>query len=85
MTGDEIDPFLRELGRNIRAERARRGWTQETLSERSSVGVAQIRRMEHGASDSGVTKVACIALALEVDLAVLLKIAEPPLKARHGR
>jgi len=35
-----------ELGRRIRAERKRRGWTQAELAERSALSVATIGRLE---------------------------------------
>lgn len=63
---------LRRIGRNIRAERARREMTQEGLARAAGLGPAQIARMERGEMDSGITKYLRIAQALGVDLPTLL-------------
>lgn len=68
--------FLRRIGRNIKAERARRDWTQEALAHASGVGVAQVARMERGEMDTGITKYMRIASALGVPTATLLQGVE---------
>jgi len=57
---------LKQIGRNIKAERARRELTQEALAYESGVGVAQVARMERGESDTGIYKYVLIARALKV-------------------
>lgn len=67
---------LRRVGRNIKAERARRELTQEALAHLSDVGVAQLARMERGETDSGLTKYVSVARALDVEPALLLQGVE---------
>lgn len=64
---------LRQVGRNIRAERARRDLTQESLAHAAGIGVAQLARMERGETDSGLSKYVLVARALSVDLALLVE------------
>ena len=64
---------LRRIGRNLAAERARRGHTQERLAELSQVSVAHVARMERGEVDAGVLKYVHIARALDVPLSVLFQ------------
>jgi len=64
---------LRLVGRNIRAERARRDLTQEGLAHAAGIGVAQLARMERGETDSGLSKYVVVARTLGVDLALLLQ------------
>lgn len=73
MDEDEATGVLRQVGRNIRAERARREWTQEGLAHASGLGVAQIARMERGELDTGITKYIRVARALQVSPALLLQ------------
>ncbi|MGZ4324358.1 MAG: helix-turn-helix domain-containing protein [Solirubrobacteraceae bacterium] len=70
---EEPDDVLRQVGRNIRAERARSELTQETLAHMAGIGVAQLARMERGQTDSGLTKYVRVARALEVGLELLLR------------
>ena len=72
MGRQEPDDVLRQVGRNIRAERARSELTQETLAHLAGIGVAQLARMERGETDSGLTKYVRVARALDVDPALLL-------------
>lgn len=76
MDQSDARDLLRRAGRNIRAERARKEWTQDALAHASGIGVAQIARMERGEMDSGLTKYIRVARALEVRLAVLLQDIE---------
>lgn len=65
--------ILRQVGRNIRAERARRDVTQEGLAHLAGIGISQIARMERGETDGGLTKYVAVAYALDIDPAVLLQ------------
>ena len=67
---------LRQIGRNIRAERARRDLTQEALAHESGVAVAQVARMERGESDTGIAKYVRLARAMKVRPEVLLQDIE---------
>lgn len=71
-TGD----VLRRIGRNIRAERARRDLTQEDLAHQSGVAVAQVARMERGESDTGISKYVMLARAMNLTPALLLQDVE---------
>lgn len=68
----EASDVLRQVGRNIKAERARRELTQEALAHLAGIGVAQLARMERGESDSGLTKYVRVARALDVEPSLLL-------------
>jgi transcriptional regulator with XRE-family HTH domain len=70
---DDRDDVLRQVGRNIRAERARREWTQEALAHATGIAVAQIARMERGESDSGLTRYVRVARAFGVEPVELLR------------
>ena len=65
--------MLKQIGRNIRAERARRELTQEALAHESGVAVAQVARMERGESDAGISKYVLVARALRVKPELLLQ------------
>jgi transcriptional regulator with XRE-family HTH domain len=67
---------LKHIGRNIRAERARRDLTQEALAHASGVAVAQLARMERGESDTGISKYVLLARAMKVKPSVLLQDIE---------
>ena len=69
----EGSDVLRQVGRNLKAERARRELTQEALAHLAGIGVAQLARMERGESDSGLTKYVKTAQALGIDPGVLLQ------------
>lgn len=73
MDSSEKHAVLRHVGRNIKAERARRELTQEALAHAVGIGVAQLARMERGESDSGLTSYVRVARALDVEPALLLQ------------
>lgn len=61
------------VGDNIRAERSRRGWSQEQLARETGFGTTQIARMERGESDTGISKHVRVAWALGISPAVLMQ------------
>lgn len=63
--------ILRKVGRNLKAERARRDLTQETVARKSGMYTTQIARMERGETDTGITKYLKVAWAIEMDPALL--------------
>jgi transcriptional regulator with XRE-family HTH domain len=69
---DDTD-ILRRVGRNLKAERARRELTQEGLAHLAGIGVAQLARMERGETDSGLTKYVKTARALGIDPSLLFQ------------
>ncbi|WP_165817948.1 helix-turn-helix transcriptional regulator [Microbacterium sp. Gd 4-13] len=76
MANTETGDVLRQIGRNIKAERARRELTQEALANVSGVAVAQVARMERGESDTGISKYVLVARALRVRPSLLLEDVE---------
>lgn len=75
MTETDI-AVLKRIGRNIRAERARRDLTQEALAHSSGVAVAQVARMERGESDTGISKYVRLARAMKLQPSALLQDVE---------
>lgn len=59
---------LKQVGANIRAERSRRGWSQEELGRRSDLGQQAISDFEHGKVEGGVSRYIRIAIALGVPI-----------------
>lgn len=60
------DRLRRELGRQIRLERAQRNWTLRDLSETSGVSVSQLSSIERGAHLPSIESLLAIASALDV-------------------
>jgi transcriptional regulator with XRE-family HTH domain len=59
--------ILRKVGRNLKAERARRDLTQETVARASGMYTTQVARMERGETDTGITKYLKAAWAIGMD------------------
>ena len=53
-----------EMARNLKVERAKRGWSQEDLAEASGVGQNSIARYEMGGTTPGLDQAFKIASAL---------------------
>lgn len=70
VTTDSVD-VLKQIGRNIKAERARKELTQEALAHLAGVAVAQVARMERGESDTGISKYVQVARAMNVNTVAL--------------
>lgn len=62
---------LQQLGANIRAERARRGWSQEELGRATDLGQQAISDFENAKVEGGATRYVRIAVALGVPIARL--------------
>lgn len=73
---ETTDKWLLQVGRNIRAERTRRGWSREALASDADVSSMQIARMERGEMDTGILKYLRVARALGIDPTVLLQGVE---------
>ena len=66
---EELDRrALRQLGANIRAERGRRGWTQDELGYQAVLSQRSISDFENARTEGGVTRYMRIARALEVPI-----------------
>lgn len=76
--GDRIDAeaFMCGLGREIRAQRSRRGWKQAELAERvprlTATGVSEL---ENGRGNPGIARVLHIADAFGIPSAELIALA----------
>ncbi len=67
------DKRLEKLANNIRAERNRKNYSQEKLSELSGISVSSISLIERKLQVPSIFVVCQIAKALEVDIKELLK------------
>jgi len=61
------------VGRNIKAQRKRRNWTQEELAHRAGMHPVEVGRAERGIRDMRVSTVVRLARGLEVAPAELLR------------
>jgi len=61
------------FGRNVRALRVERGWTQEELADRSGLTSVQISRVERGVREVRLTTLMRLLCALETTPGRLLK------------
>jgi transcriptional regulator with XRE-family HTH domain len=68
--------LLSALGSNIRAERCRRGYSQEALAEKSGLHRTYIGVVERGEKNITIFNCSKIANALQVTLSDLIRRAE---------
>lgn len=66
--------ILKIISANIRAERARKDYTQEKLSELSNISMEYLSRIENGKVCPSIIVIANIAKALNVTLDTLLPL-----------
>ena len=64
--------LLKQLGRNIKAERVRKGYTQESFAEKAGVSREYISRIERGQENMSILKILNIAEILDTDIKNLL-------------
>lgn len=76
--------ILRYIAANVRRARHHRGWTQETLAEKSDIDPRYLQSVERGAANLTISFLVALADALGVDERVLLDRAVLP-RARPGR
>ena len=65
--------LLVTIGRNLTAERKRRGLTQEQVAQRINMSMQQYSRIERGEHDTGITKYVRAADAIEMPLIELFR------------
>ncbi|MBR1425206.1 helix-turn-helix transcriptional regulator [bacterium] len=65
--------LLIQLGRNIKAERVRRGYTQEVFAEKIGFTREYISRIERGQENMSILKINNLANVLEVEINNILK------------
>lgn len=67
-----MDP-VETFGRNVRAARTKKKWTQEDLAGKTGLAPAQISRIERGAREIRLTTLVRLLTALEAEPEVLMK------------
>lgn len=60
-----MEAVLQQFGRNVRAARDARGWTQEDLAHRSGLAVVQVSRVERGKREIRLTTLLRLLEALD--------------------
>ena len=65
--------ILKQFGRNIKAERIRRGYTQESFAEKTGFGREYISKIERGLENMSLKKIVNLANFLEADLKDILR------------
>jgi transcriptional regulator with XRE-family HTH domain len=68
--------FVRALGKALRAERERRGWSQEELCDKAGLDRTYLSGIERGARSPNLRAVLRLADALEVPFSKLVLAAE---------
>ena len=67
-----MESAVERLGRNVRAARKARGWTQEDLAHQTGLTSVQVSRIERGKREIRVTTLVKLVKALDVTPAELL-------------
>ena len=65
--------LLEQLGRNIKAERVRRGYTQGSFAEKLGVTREYLSRIERGQENMSILKILNLAVNLDTDISNLLR------------
>lgn len=72
------EDIYRHIGRRVREERVRRGWTQEQLAERAETHLSFIGQLERGIKKPSLVTLKKIANAFGTKAGDLLDEGEPP-------
>lgn len=67
------DEILKQFGRNVKAERVRKGYTQEVLAEMMDINSEYISKIERGLENMSLKKIVNLANFLEADLKDILR------------
>jgi transcriptional regulator with XRE-family HTH domain len=70
------DDIIKLFASNLRAERARKQYSQEFLAELAQITPEYLNRLEKGKYAPSIIVAINLALALKVDIATLLPIKE---------
>lgn len=65
--------ILKQFGRNVKAERIRKGLTQEALAERMNINSEYISKVERGMANMSLKKIAELADYIGADINDLLR------------
>ncbi|HWP15022.1 MAG TPA: helix-turn-helix transcriptional regulator [Xanthobacteraceae bacterium] len=76
--------LLREIGRVIRSERAKRGMTRKILAKQSGMSERFVAQIELGEGNPSVLSLDALARALNVDLFDLLPAVDPDVARRRA-
>lgn len=68
--GTEI---LKQFGRNVKAERIRKGLTQEALAEKIGVNREYISKIERGTANMSLKKIVNLTNFIDADIKDILK------------
>lgn len=68
-----VQEDVRAFGRNLRALREEKGWTQEQLADKSGLASVQISRIERGVREVRLTTILRLIAALDVSPNRLLR------------
>lgn len=77
----DVDPVLRQIGANVRAEMARRQRSQEWLGTVLGLGQSQISRRLSGRLGFEARELVLAAEALDIEPGVLLRDVKTPIEA----
>ena len=65
--------LLKQLGRNVKAERIRKGYTQEFFAEKLGVTREYVSRIERGQINMSLLKILALADCLETEINNILR------------
>lgn len=65
--------ILKQFGRNVKAERIRLGYSQETLAEKIGVNREYISRIERGIQNMSLARITALANFMNTNLENLLR------------
>ncbi len=65
--------ILKQFGRNVKAERIRKGYSQESLAEKIGVNREFVSRIERGVQNMSLARINALANHLETDVTNLLR------------
>lgn len=69
-------PLVRAIGRALRAERERRGWSQEELSGRADLDRTYLSGVERGERSPNLRTLVRVVAALDIPLSKVVLAAE---------
>lgn len=65
--------IIKQFGRNVKAERVRKGITQEALAEKMDVNAQYISRIERGLKNMSLKKITALTNFIGADINDILK------------
>ena len=71
--------ILKQFGRNVKAERIRLGYSQETLAEKIGVNREYISRIERGIQNMSLARITALANFMDTNLGNLCRYFDEPI------